>query len=100
MPKFVQSVLMILRSPEEDRIETSGNKPSALTSDSASGFLNDATSHQVEDEMETKNSTAEDECLGEGEEPFLYDLHFLSSQQLLLVPSKLGSWFRVFCCSV
>lgn len=71
---------MILRSPEEDRTETSGNKPSALASDSAPASLNDATSHQVEDEMETKNSTAEDECLGEGEEPFLCDLYFLTSQ--------------------
>nr|CAB3504408.1 unnamed protein product [Digitaria exilis] len=51
---------------EEDRTETSGNKPSALASDSGPASLNDATSHQFEDEMETKNSTAEDECLGEG----------------------------------
>ncbi|KAF8704850.1 hypothetical protein HU200_031088 [Digitaria exilis] len=53
---------------EEDRTETSGNKPSALASPAS---LNDATSHQVEDEMETKNSTAEDECLGEEEEKWL-----------------------------
>jgi hypothetical protein len=82
---------MILQSPEEDRNETTGNKLSSLTSDSASASLNDATSQQVEDETETKNSTAVDESLGEGEESFFYGLHFLSlqRQQSLLVPSKL-----------
>jgi len=81
---------MILQSPEEDRNETTGDKLSNLTSGSASASLNDATSQQVEDETETKNSTAVEESLGEGEESFFYGLHFLSlQQQSLLVPSKL-----------
>lgn len=66
---------MNLQSPEEDRIETTGNKLDSLTSDSASASLNDATSQQIEVETETNNSTA----LGEGEEPFYYCLNFLSS---------------------
>lgn len=89
MLKFIQSVLMFLRSPEEDRTETAVNKPSSLTSDGASASLNDATSQHVEVETETKNSTAVDESLGEGEEPFSYGFHFLGSQQqILLVRSK------------
>ncbi|CAO2193848.1 unnamed protein product [Urochloa humidicola] len=55
---------------EEDRTETTGNNLSSLTSDSASASLN-AVSQQVEDEMETKNSTAVDESLGEDEEKWL-----------------------------
>jgi len=74
----LQSVLMILQSPEEDRNETTGDKLSNLTSGSASASLNDATSQQVENERETKNSTDVDESLGEGEESFFYGLYFLS----------------------
>ncbi|CAO2204721.1 unnamed protein product [Urochloa humidicola] len=55
---------------EEHRTETTGNNLSSLTSDSASASLN-AVSQQVEDEMETKNSTAVDESLGEDEEKWL-----------------------------
>jgi hypothetical protein len=70
MLRGIQSVLIFLQLPEEDRTETAGNKPSSLTSDSASASMNDATSQQVEVETETKNSTAVDGSLGEGEEPF------------------------------
>jgi len=63
---------------EEDRNETTGDKLSNLTSGSASASLNDATSQQVENERETKNSTDVDESLGEGEESFFYGLYFLS----------------------
>jgi hypothetical protein len=79
--KFIQSALMNSQSPEEDGIETTGDKLDSLTSDSASVSLNDATSEQIEFEMETKNSTDVHESLGEGEEPFYYCLNFLSSQQ-------------------
>ena len=91
---------MILQSPEEDRNETTGDKLSNLTSGSASASLNDATSQQVENERETKNSTDVDESLGEGEESFFYGLYFLSweQQQSLLVPSKVESVY--FCLSV
>ncbi|KAG2586752.1 hypothetical protein PVAP13_5NG075100 [Panicum virgatum] len=51
---------------EEDRNETTGDKLSNLTSGSASASLNDASSQQVENERETKNSTDVDESLGEG----------------------------------
>ena len=91
---------MILQSPEEDRNETTGDKLGSLTSDSASASLNDATSQQVENERENKNSTDVDESLGEGEESFFYGLYFLSweQQQSLLVPSKVESVY--FCLSV
>jgi len=56
---------------EEDRNETTGDKLSNLTSGSASASLNDATSQQVENERETKNSTDVDESLGEEEEKWL-----------------------------
>ncbi|CAO2199194.1 unnamed protein product [Urochloa humidicola] len=64
------SSLENIHTIEEDRTETTGNNLSSLTSDSASASLN-AVSQQVEDEMETKNSTAVDESLGEDEEKWL-----------------------------
>ncbi|PAN32470.1 hypothetical protein PAHAL_5G489100 [Panicum hallii] len=68
---ITESSLGNTHTNEEDRNETTGNKLSSLTSDSASASLNDATSQQVEDETETKNSTAVDESLGEEEEKWL-----------------------------
>lgn len=70
------------KSPEEDRIETTGNKLDSLTSDSASASLHDATSQQTEVETETKNSAYVYESLGEGEvvrNPSITALIFLNS---------------------
>lgn len=65
--KFVLSILINLWSPEEDRSETVENKLGSLASDNAPASLNNATSQQIEDEMQTENFTAIHESLGEGE---------------------------------
>uniref|UniRef100_A0A0A9CXX5 OCRE domain-containing protein n=1 Tax=Arundo donax TaxID=35708 RepID=A0A0A9CXX5_ARUDO len=66
-----ESSLGNTRTNEEERSETVGNTLGSLTSDNTSASLNDGTLQKVEEEMETRNSTAVHESLGEEEEKWL-----------------------------